>query len=240
MPDQHTQEDISLVSDEINEVLGSAPSWIMRWGSVVLLGSILLLFCLACFIRYPDVIYGEATLTPVAPAADIIIPPGVTVMAVYVRDGQLVSKGQPLLLQHRQDTVTVKAPIDGKLVLQQLLDTTRPFTRETLLMSIIPSQQQYYATVVLPATGLGKVHMGQRVDIALSNYPVDEFGSISGTVWSRPQPAAGNTATIAVRLDKGCITSHRKKLDIDKATAGQAGIITEDKRLLQRILGFLN
>lgn len=64
MPDRTLHADLSLVSDEMNEVLGATPHWITRWGSLLLFGAVALLLLVAAFIKYPDVINGTIEISP--------------------------------------------------------------------------------------------------------------------------------------------------------------------------------
>jgi len=165
MPERTLHADLSLVSDEMNEVLGATPHWITRWGSLLLFGAVALLLLVSAFIKYPDVINGSIQIDP-----------------------------------------------------QQ--------------------GQNYTATMLVSATGSGKIQAGQPVIISLDSYPQAEFGSISGKVASRPLPAAGHMVKLLVQLDNSLVTSHHKKLDLYKQEQGQAEIITTRKRLIQRIFSF--
>jgi hypothetical protein len=64
MPERTLHADLSLVSDEMNEVLGATPHWITRWGSLLLLGAIVLLLLVSALIKYPDVINGTIEIVP--------------------------------------------------------------------------------------------------------------------------------------------------------------------------------
>jgi HlyD family secretion protein len=50
-------------SEEIDEILAHIPHWIIRWGNLSLLASLLVLLGLTWFIRYPDIIPGRVSLT---------------------------------------------------------------------------------------------------------------------------------------------------------------------------------
>ncbi|GAA0555594.1 HlyD family efflux transporter periplasmic adaptor subunit [Chitinophaga japonensis] len=240
MQEKNRHIESSLVSGEINEVLGAAPAWIIRWGSLLLLGIILLLCALSFLIRYPDIIKGEACMTPVMPPADVVLQPGMAIEAIYVQDGDSVQERQPLLqVRGRGMRDTITSPAAGRVLLQQAIRRNSAFTRATLLVSIIPFGQQYYTTATMPAAGSGNIRIGQRVNISLYRYPRAEYGSISGRVVSKPLPAAGNTVKVVIQPDKGSVTNYNRELEIYQGEKGQAEIITSDKRLVQRIFSFL-
>ena len=49
------KNDIELRSEEVQEVMGEIPSWIIRWGITLLTAVVLTLVIGSCFFRYPDV-----------------------------------------------------------------------------------------------------------------------------------------------------------------------------------------
>lgn len=55
-------EDINLRSDEVNEIFAKIPSHLVRWGNTWILIVLIGLLTLAYFVKYPDVISGNAIL----------------------------------------------------------------------------------------------------------------------------------------------------------------------------------
>jgi hypothetical protein len=55
-------EDINLRSDEVNEIFAKIPSHLVRWGNTWILIVLIGLLTLAYFVKYPDVITGNAML----------------------------------------------------------------------------------------------------------------------------------------------------------------------------------
>lgn len=54
----------SRTNNEINEVMGGTPSWMLRYGSLLLLLTVALLLSLSVMIKYPDVIEGRVEIRP--------------------------------------------------------------------------------------------------------------------------------------------------------------------------------
>ena len=243
MPVRYDDFESSLMSEEVNEVLGSTPAFILRWGNLMLLMIILLLLLLSGFITYPDIIPGKAMVAPAIAPAAITIDKG-TVKGVYVKSGQSVKAGQPLLgvaaIGNNTVVDTVRSPADGSVVFERTIDSSTLYYHATLLMSIIPEKADYITTVTLPSTGAGKIQIGQQVAIYLNNYPSREFGSLSGIVLSKPLSTGNGAVTIDVQLLSANTTTYHKILDIYKEMDGRAEIVTTNKRLIQRILSFLN
>ena len=66
------KNDIELRSEEVQEVMGEIPSWIIRWGITLLTAVVLTLVIGSCFFRYPDVISTRMTLTSHEPVAQLV------------------------------------------------------------------------------------------------------------------------------------------------------------------------
>ena len=56
-------KDIKLRSNEVQEILTKVPNWIIRWGISVIMALIVLLLFVSWFVKYPDIIAGEITIT---------------------------------------------------------------------------------------------------------------------------------------------------------------------------------
>jgi hypothetical protein len=220
MKDKNT----TLVSEEMNEVMGAMPAWGMRWGSLMLFLAILLLLAIAAFIRYPDYIYGAVTITPLHTSTDVLLPAGKTITRFFVKDQEVISQHQPLFLTGDKDTIYAPAP--GTIQLQSAA-TSGP----ARILTIFPAHPRYQAAVTLPAAGAGRIQLHQPVTIRLNDYPEKEFGSITGTVLSRP-----DNNRVEVALDREGKTNYDQQLHIDKAISGTAAIAVNDQSLLRRFI----
>lgn len=61
----------SRTNNEINEVMGGTPSWMLRYGSLLLLFTVILLLSLSVMIQYPDVIEGRVEIRPAGNAYSV-------------------------------------------------------------------------------------------------------------------------------------------------------------------------
>jgi multidrug resistance efflux pump len=93
-----------------------------------------------------------------------------------------------------------------------------------------------YAKALLPVQGLGKVHVGQRVNVRLNNFPDQEFGFLIGVVnHVSPTPDADGQYVAEIRFPNGMVTNYNYRLPITSQMAGTAEIITDNVRFIQRI-----
>lgn len=71
-------KDIELRSEEVQEVMGQVPAWIVRWGIRLLFLVVVTLLVGSCFFKYPDVITADMTLTGQHPATAGCQPAGLS------------------------------------------------------------------------------------------------------------------------------------------------------------------
>ena len=87
---------VELRSEEFQEVLGSVPSWILRWGITVLAFVVVILLTGSAIIKYPDVIPAQIVLTGSTPPATIVAHASGKIKQIYVSDNQEVKAGEYL------------------------------------------------------------------------------------------------------------------------------------------------
>ena len=89
---------IEIRSDEVQEILGFIPHWIIRSGiSVIFLIIILLLFG-SWYFKYPDIISSSITITTENPPAALVAKTSGKVESILVKDKQVVKEGQRIAI----------------------------------------------------------------------------------------------------------------------------------------------
>ncbi|MEO8234759.1 MAG: HlyD family efflux transporter periplasmic adaptor subunit [Flavobacterium sp.] len=133
---------------------------------------------------------------------------------------------------------TLKSSIAGEVTFLQVWTENQTITSGDNVFSIIPSTQKgFVGKVKAPALNSGKIKIGQQVNIRLANFPDREFGVLKGEVKNISLiPDKDGNLLIDVILPKGLQTSYRKQIPFQQEMKGSAEIITEDLRLLERIL----
>lgn len=88
-----------------------------------------------------------------------------------------------------------------------------------------------------PALNSGKIKIGQGVNIRLANFPDSQFGMLNdkiNNIWLTPDKD-GNLL-IDVSLSQKLETSYHKTIPFQQKIIGSAEIITENLRLIKRLL----
>lgn len=124
---------VELRSEEVQEIMGQIPSWIVRWGITVLFGVIGILLAGSCFFKYPDVIAAQMTLTSPHPAVGVVARTSGRISRLYVDDGMSVAAGSPLgIIENSASTEAV-----GRL--KERLAATA-FAPDSALGSFLPDE----------------------------------------------------------------------------------------------------
>ncbi len=86
------KELIEIRSEEVQEILGYIPNWIIRWGITVILITISILIIGSCFFKYPDIITSSIVVTTENPPASIVSRSNGKIQKMFVKDNQQVKK----------------------------------------------------------------------------------------------------------------------------------------------------
>jgi len=91
-------KDIELRSEEVQEVMGKIPPWILRQGITILFIIIMVLLTGSGFFKYPDIIESDMTLTGRYPVAQIVSRSSGKISELYVKDGQEINENTTLAI----------------------------------------------------------------------------------------------------------------------------------------------
>jgi len=92
--------EVELRSEELQEVMGKIPPWILRWGIAVLFGIVVVLLSGSAFFAYPDMIQAPVKLTGSTPPAGVVAFSSGKLDMLETRDNQLVQAGDYLAVIH--------------------------------------------------------------------------------------------------------------------------------------------
>lgn len=87
---------INIKSDEITEILGTPPRWIVRWGITLVFSVIAVVFVGSIFFRYPDTVIAPVIITAENPPSVVVARATGKPAALFVTDGQWVTRGDTL------------------------------------------------------------------------------------------------------------------------------------------------
>jgi multidrug efflux pump subunit AcrA (membrane-fusion protein) len=146
-------------------------------------------------------------------------------------------------LKQWEQKYVFKAPFEGKVEYLKFWTNNQFIQAGEEVFTIIPKKNTMVGQVQLPSNGAGKVKTGCTVIIKLDNYPYMEYGSVKGKVKSvalTPNSykcTQGNSESYLVQVDlpNELTTNYGTKLEFKYDLKGTADIITNDRRLMQRL-----
>jgi len=131
----------------------------------------------------------------------------------------------------------LKTPINGLVTFSNIWNVNHNVVAGEKVMTIVPdSSSAMIGRMHLPVKGSAKVKPGLEVNIRFDNYSPSEYGIVKARVDEISLIPEDNFYIVEVSLPEGLQTSYRKTLEFHPEMQGNAEIITEDVRLLMRIV----
>ena len=130
----------------------------------------------------------------------------------------------------------LSAPLDGHVSLHKFWSDHQYVRAGDDGLTIVPVESEMVGRLVMKSIGSGRVKSGQEVLIKLDNYPYAEFGIVRGTVGLISRVPQNGSYSVTVDLGSSLMTSFGNKLPFQSEMRGQAEIVTQDLRLIERIL----
>lgn len=234
-----TDKGLSVRSEEVQEIMGPMPHWILRWG-IMLVSIILIGMGVGCwFFHYPDLLQTECIIMPVH-KPDLITAPEAGRMAVIkVKNGDSVNRGDTLgLLKTTTETIPVITPQTGIIEVDVGIIPDCDVARSQTLYQIVnKSDIPLLCLIRIPQEKEATLPKGQTITITLPEYPEKEFGHITGHISQIAlMPDEKGFFTARVDLPVPLKTTTGKQINIKYAIKGTAKIMLKDRRLIEKIL----
>ena len=94
MPDK--EKDIIYNQEEISDMIGNSPGWLLRSGIGMIALATLMIFAACAFIKYPDKFQGRGSLTSANPPVEIVSNASGYLQNILVEDQEVIKAGQEL------------------------------------------------------------------------------------------------------------------------------------------------
>jgi HlyD family secretion protein len=130
----------------------------------------------------------------------------------------------------------LRAPEDGVMAFYDFWSDQQFVTAQRQVFLVLPETTHLLARMSVTAGGAGKIKPGQTARIRLDDYPYKEFGLVVGTVQSVSMVAREGTYLVLIDLQYPLVTSFHRPVQFKQEMTGQAHIVTENMRLIGRIL----
>ncbi|TDW96666.1 HlyD family secretion protein [Dinghuibacter silviterrae] len=132
----------------------------------------------------------------------------------------------------------LRSVTDGKTSFLNIWKNNQYVKKGDVIMVLIPEQSdELIGKALIPIQNSGKIRPGQRVQIKLDSHPYYEYGSIWGVVGSISLvPNSNNNYIVNIRLPQRLTTTYHQTIPFSPSLEGTAEIITQDRRLIGRLL----
>ena len=90
------EKEIILRTEEVNEILTSTPKWIFRWGISVIFILIIIGVTLSYFVRYPDILTADITLTTLNPPITLVAKNNGKITHLLTKNNEFVTNKQSI------------------------------------------------------------------------------------------------------------------------------------------------
>lgn len=201
-------ENIELRSDEVQEILGTPPRMLIRWGTTVLLLGLIALVFVAWYVKYPDVISAPMVLTSNVPPVEVIARTEGHIAQFNVEDKSQVNSGTILLVlqstANYKDVMTLEKSV---LKMQHMADDS---------LKVIRAPQ-----------GLELGELQAEFSIFNQNLEIVQFGKIqkSAAINTNKQSIKDQIEQLysSIEIDKKNITRTKNQLSIAKGFLEKQG-----------------
>jgi biotin carboxyl carrier protein len=132
----------------------------------------------------------------------------------------------------------LSSPISGTVNLMGNWSLNQNVNNGDIVFTVLPSGlTEPVGKAMVPAKGSGKVLPGQIVHVHLSNFPDKEYGFIKGVVGSLSDvPLSDGTYVAEIVFPDGLKTTYGVSIPVSGTLTGYADVVTEEIRLLKRIV----
>jgi multidrug resistance efflux pump len=134
-----------------------------------------------------------------------------------------------------EDAYLLCSPMDGITSFTQPIEDGKHIKTDQEVMMILPEHNELFAYTFVPSNRIGKVAVKQEVRIRFDGFPFKEYGVVRGKVNSISEVAVDGKYYVQVTIPDTLETNFHRKLAFSSNMQGEAHIVTEDMRFLERI-----
>jgi HlyD family secretion protein len=130
------------------------------------------------------------------------------------------------------------SPYDGTVSFTQYWNENVFLQEGETVLTVLPYLHgKIIGKIALPKQGAGKVEIGDKVLVELANYPVLEYGMVSGKITAISDVPVDDYYYAEFRPDSTkLVTNYNEPIDFRQNLSGRAEIITNSRSMLERVV----
>lgn len=131
----------------------------------------------------------------------------------------------------------LESPVDGRVTFTRYWSENHVVSAGERLATIVPVDSSLIiCRAVVPSSGIGKVELGQQVNVKLAGFPSMQHGTLSGKVSSVSLVPEQEGYIVEIGLEKGMLSSYSEQLKLVQEMEGTADIVTKEMRMIYRFI----
>ena len=231
------EKKIELRNDEIEEIMGSPPSSMVRVGSGSLL--IIIIFLIAGSTLFPSIdrVHTRVILDGVMPLWVATAPETGDIEKALPFGESFINEGDTMafLYLYENRTLPIIAEYSGILESNPLFYIKHHIEARDTIAFIWPAERDTVACIVNLTYNDGKhVRVGNKVRIVLDDYPVEEYGMFETTI--KFIGHFNNDYVAYASLPEDMLTTNQQFLNLRGKNYASVEIITNEQTLFNRLL----
>lgn len=127
------------------------------------------------------------------------------------------------------------APVDGTVSFNNYWSDNQFVNENEEILSIMRPDGDVKVSATLGNLNIGKVAVGQEVNMQFPAYNYMEFGLIKGNISKLSAMPRDDLFQVEIELQNGLITTYDKEIDFRQGMKGTAEVITQKRTILDRI-----
>src|SRR5690554_3711625 len=131
----------------------------------------------------------------------------------------------------------LESPVDGRVTFTRYWSENHVVSAGERLATIVPVDSSLIiCRAVVPSSGIGKVELGQQVNVKLAGFPSMQHGTLSGIISSVSLVPEQEGYIVEIGLEKGMLSSYSEQLKLVQEMEGTADIVTKEMRMIYRFI----
>lgn len=95
---EELNDDLNLRSEEVREILGTPPRWLVRWGTISAFVGLVTLGWVGYWVKYPDIVSTRVTVSSVDPVRRLLTDETVYIEEILVKSEDTVRAGEAIVV----------------------------------------------------------------------------------------------------------------------------------------------
>ena len=233
------EEEAPRHTEEMQEIIGAPPAWLLRWGITLFFSVLILILGLSELIQYPDVVKTQLKIQSTNLPQAVMAGTSGKLVKLWVQNNQDVKQGQTLaIIENTEGQIRLTSPQNGKLTYAEILHENQPVFAKQVMFHVNETSKDFFGELIIPQGSMSKIKEGQQVMIKLSSYPYEEYGMLHGTIKYITDGTFKDGGYLAeVDFKTQNITDMHKPLELKPGMQAEADIITKNSSLFKRLAG---